>query len=56
MHFFRLPKLGAYIAIPLVYNSCLFEGSFDAALEERFKYRQAKEAQDRERETRTIEI
>lgn len=46
MVFFRIPKLGAYIAIPLVYKSCLNEKSFDAALEERNKYLKAKEEQD----------
>lgn len=35
MNYFRLPKLGAYLAIPLLFNSCLSEASFDAALEER---------------------
>jgi hypothetical protein len=38
MHYFRLPKLGAYIAIPLVYNSYLTEGIFDVALDARVKY------------------
>lgn len=38
MHYFKLPKLGAYMAIPLIYNSCLSEASFDAALDERRRY------------------
>ena len=38
MHYFRLPKLGAYIAVPLVYNSYLHEEIFDAALQGRLKY------------------
>lgn len=38
MHYFRLPKLGAYIAVPLVYNSYLTEGIFDVALDARVKY------------------
>lgn len=38
MHYFRLPKLGAYIAVPLVYSSYLTEGIFDVALEARLKY------------------
>jgi hypothetical protein len=32
MHYFRLPKLGAYVAVPLVYNSFLSEKIFDVAL------------------------
>lgn len=46
MVFFKIPKLGAYIAIPMIYRSCLNESSFDAALEERQKYLKAKEEQD----------
>jgi hypothetical protein len=32
MHYFRLPKLGAYVAVPLVYSSFLNEKIFDVAL------------------------
>eukprot|EP00825_Cyclidium_porcatum_P010125 TRINITY_DN1518_c0_g4_i2.p1 TRINITY_DN1518_c0_g4~~TRINITY_DN1518_c0_g4_i2.p1 ORF type:complete len:668 (-),score=196.14 TRINITY_DN1518_c0_g4_i2:102-2105(-) len=46
MTFFRIPKLGAYIAIPLIYKSCLQEHSFQTALEERQKFIKAKEDQD----------
>lgn len=38
MVYFRLPKLGAYIAVPLVYQSYLTENIFDVALEAREKY------------------
>ena len=38
MHYFRLPKLGSYMAIPLVYKSYLTEAIFDGALEAREKY------------------
>lgn len=38
MHYFRLPKLGAYITVPLCYNSYLSEHIFDVALESRLKY------------------
>lgn len=37
MHYFRLPKLGAYLAVPLIYNTCLSEESFDRGLEERLR-------------------
>ncbi len=33
VNYFRLPKLGAYIAVPLIYNSYLDEKIFDVALE-----------------------
>jgi hypothetical protein len=29
MHFYRVPRLGAFMAVPLDYNSCLFEKSLD---------------------------
>jgi hypothetical protein len=32
MHFFRVPRLGSYIAIRLEYESCLFEEALDAAV------------------------
>lgn len=38
INYFRLPKLGAYIAVPLVYHSYLTEHIFDVALEARQKY------------------
>lgn len=41
MYYFKWPQLGAYIAIPLVYQSCLSEASFDAGLEGRVKFNQA---------------
>ena len=32
MHFFKVPRLGSYLAIRLEYESCLFEESLDAAI------------------------
>lgn len=32
MHFFKVPRLGAYLAIRLEYESCLFEEAYDAGL------------------------
>lgn len=43
MQFFKIPKLGAYIAVPLICKTCLNEQSFDATLEERLKFLKAKE-------------
>lgn len=33
MHYYRVPKLGSYLAIKLEYDSCLFEYAFDEAIE-----------------------
>jgi len=38
LHYFKLPKLGAYIALPLVYKSCLSEYSFEKGLEAEIAY------------------
>jgi len=35
MVYFKWKKLGAYLAIPLVYNSCLLSNSLDAGIDER---------------------
>lgn len=32
MHFYRVPRLGAFMAVPLDYSSCLFEKSLDQAI------------------------
>jgi hypothetical protein len=33
IHYFRIPKLGAYLAVPLVYSSYLTEKIFDELLQ-----------------------
>lgn len=38
MHYFRIPKFGAYLAVPLIYESYLSEAIFDSALEAKNKY------------------
>lgn len=32
MHFFKVPRLGSYLAIKLEYESCLFEEALDIAV------------------------
>jgi len=32
MHFYKVPRLGAFMAVPLVYNSCLTEEALDNAV------------------------
>ena len=32
MHFYRVPRLGAFVAVPLEYNSCLFEKALDQSI------------------------
>jgi len=40
MHFFKVPRLGCYMAIRLEYESCLFEESLDAAVVDYIEVRQ----------------
>lgn len=47
MHFYRVPQLGAYLAIKLEYDSCLFEGALDAAVADYFDVQKRKEEQDK---------
>jgi hypothetical protein len=32
MHFYKVPRLGSYLAIKLEYESCLFEEALNAAV------------------------
>jgi hypothetical protein len=43
MHFYKVPKLGAYMAIPLIYQSCLFENALDNAVVDYLEVRKALE-------------
>ena len=38
MHFYRVPRLGAFMAVPLDYSSCLFEKSLDQAISDHQSY------------------
>ena len=32
MHFYKVPRLGAFMAVPLIYNSCLYDDSLTEAV------------------------
>jgi len=38
MHFWKVPRLGAFMAIPLVYKSCLSIQSFQIAFDDYNEY------------------
>ena len=38
VNYFRIPKLGAYLAIPLIYDSFLKEEIFDDALDQKLQF------------------
>jgi hypothetical protein len=50
LRFFRVPRLGCYMAISLKYNSCLYDTSLDKAIEDYFDTQQKKEAQEKEKQ------
>ena len=47
MHFYKVPKLGSYMAIPLVYLSCLFEDALDNAVQDHLDVRKALDEQNK---------
>jgi hypothetical protein len=65
MHFYKVPKLGSYLAIKLEYNTCLFEEAYDSAVEnymlvndqirEQETQKQEWEAEQKEKEEATEE-
>jgi hypothetical protein len=50
------PKLGAFYAVPMIYNSCLQEQYFDAGVEARIQYQKQREEQRKEREVKEQEL
>lgn len=55
MHYHRIPKLGGFMAIPLVYESSLQEASFDQALVERERLTRRKEEAQKEKDEKEVE-
>ena len=46
IHFFKVPKLGSYLAIRLEYNSCLFEKSYNDGVSDAISCRERVVEQD----------
>ena len=49
MHFWKVPRLGAFLAVPLIYKSVLFEDSLDAAVADYLDVKKRQADQERER-------
>jgi hypothetical protein len=47
MHFYRVPRLGSYIAVPLEYESCLTAAALDAAVTDSMQLKKAREEQEK---------
>lgn len=56
MRYFRLPKLGAFLAIPMIFESYLHDAAFDKGVEQRIRYLAAKEEQEKERAAKEQEF
>ena len=48
IHYFKVPRLGSYMAIRLEYNSCLFEEAFDAGVQDMLQVNEKKKHQQEE--------
>ena len=51
MHFYKVPRLGCYMAIRLEYESCLFEESLDAAVIDYIDVKNRQKEQDDEKKS-----
>lgn len=51
MNYWKVPRLGSFMAIPLVYKSCLSVESFEHAVKDWVRYRDDTKKQDEEKET-----
>jgi hypothetical protein len=49
MNFFRVPRLGSYLAIALNHQTCLFEEALDNAVADFQEFQRKKEALEREK-------
>lgn len=49
MHFQRVPRLGSFLAVPLVYENCLTDAALDAAVEDFQAVATANEAVNKEK-------
>ena len=50
IHFYKVPRLGCYMAIPLIYQSCMNESSYDTALEDYVEVSKQMEEVNKKRE------
>jgi hypothetical protein len=49
LHYYDVPKLGCYLAVPLDYDSCLFERSFTRGVENTIEVRKKRADQEQEK-------
>ena len=49
MHFYKVPRLGSFLAIKLEYDSCLFEDALNTAVVDYIEVKQRQKEQDEEK-------
>ena len=49
MHFYKVPRLGSFLAIPVVYNSCLTPDALENAIADYYEVQVRKEELDKEK-------
>ena len=49
MHFKKVPRLGCFMAVPLVYNSCLFNDALEEAVENYMVVSKEREEQEKQK-------
>ena len=47
MHFYRVPRLGSFMAVPLEYESCLTASALDASVADSIQLKKAREEQEK---------
>ena len=47
MHYYKVPRLGSFMAVPLVYNSCLFDEALDNAVADYLDVQRRREEQEK---------
>lgn len=50
IHFYKVPRLGAYMAVPIEYESCLSVAALDEAVADFATVKKARDEQQKERE------
>lgn len=49
MHYFKVPRLGSYLAIKLEFQSCLYEQALEAAVADWVEIKQKQKEQDEDK-------
>jgi len=48
MHYFKVPRLGSFMAVPLVYKSCMFEDALENSVNDYLECQKLREEQNKQ--------